>query len=135
MKWVGQVTTKLGTVTNQKGHNKITKRKVVGYLTLKKMMISKKCWTKKLIARVKMNIKRVEIKYAHKQRLPYQVVSQTSVFANNVNMKFPQQKKNIMMQFRRKHYHYCTHNIQYTSRMWIWIWTWKFNWIHWIHSQ
>ena len=64
--WVGQVTTKMGTVTTHNGKNKITKRKVAGYLSLEKMLTSKIYRIKKLILTVKINIKRSEMETVQK---------------------------------------------------------------------
>ena len=67
---------------------KITKRKVTGYLTSNKIMIYQNCWIKKLIVEVRMNMKRVEMESIQKQRLTYQAVYQDMVFDNNVNIDF-----------------------------------------------
>ena len=50
-----------GTATTHKGQNPITKRNVMGYLTLKKITIPQMFWIKKLIVKVSMDIRRVEI--------------------------------------------------------------------------
>ena len=77
-------------------------RKAMGYMTLEKIIISQNCWINKLIVTAEMKMRRVEMETVQKQILPYQSVYQETVFANNVNMDFPQQKKNITIQFRRK---------------------------------
>ena len=73
----------------------------MGYMTLEKIISSQNCWINKLIVTAEMKMRRVEMETVQKQILPYQSVYQETVFANNVNMDFPQQKKNIMMQFWR----------------------------------